>query len=288
VSTLSKIFVVVNMVLAVAFAGVTATLYSKRVTYWHDKVKAERDFKVQLKAAVTEKETVEAANKELIAKNTLVITERDGLKDQLLAKVVENGSLATSAAVSKELATATTNKIGILVKSVKNMRDELKASNDQVLALKSLETVLRNNLDNVTTERNSFKSQVNKARQDLADLHTDHRRVSEELSNAEYVITKMLKKGYDVYKIVGPGILGKVPTVNTLVVDVRPTTGHVAIGAGSASGIKEGHIFLISRDKTYIGKVRITTVWDTFSGGTIVDSKRPFKAGDEAMTDQTP
>jgi Ca-activated chloride channel homolog len=108
------------------------------------------------------------------------------------------------------------------------------------------------------------------------------------LANAEYVIATTIKKGYDVYKIVGPGALGAVPDVRTKVVDVRPKTGHVALGVGKDSGVKEGFIFLIHRGDEYIGKVRVTTVWKDFSGGTIIERKKPIKAGDDAMTDTTP
>ncbi len=79
-----------------------------------------------------------------------------------------------------------------------------------------------------------------------------------------------------------------VPDVRTKVVDVRPETGHVAFGVGKDSGIKEGFIFLIHRGDEYIGKVRVTAVWENFSGGTIVERKKPLKAGDDAMTDVTP
>ncbi len=33
---------------------------------------------------------------------------------------------------------------------------------------------------------------------------------------------------------------------------------------------------------------RVTTVWEQFSGGTIVERKKPLRAGDDAMTDTAP
>jgi hypothetical protein len=83
-------------------------------------------------------------------------------------------------------------------------------------------------------------------------------------------------------------VAGFVPDVRTKVVDVRPETGHVALGVGKTSGIKAGFIFLIHRGDEYIGRVRVTSVWKEFSGGTIVEQKKPIKAGDDAMTDTTP
>jgi len=84
------------------------------------------------------------------------------------------------------------------------------------------------------------------------------------------------------------GAMGAIPDIRTKVVDVRPATGHVALGAGKKSGVKEGFVFLIHRGDVYVGKVRVTTVWDSFAGGTIVERKQPLKAGDDAMTDTAP
>jgi hypothetical protein len=67
------------------------------------------------------------------------------------------------------------------------------------------------------------------------------------------------------------------------VVDVR-STGNVALGAGSDSGIKEGTIFLIHRKDEYIGKIRVTTVWNDFAGGQVIEQKKPIMPGDDAMS----
>ena len=122
-------------------------------------------------------------------------------------------------------------------------------------------------------------------RKGLAVAPVRGRTARERLANAEYQIASLIKKGIDVYKHVGAGALGAVPDVRTKVVDVRPATGHVALGAGKDSGVKEGFVFLIHRGDEYVGKVRVTTVWEQFSGGTIVERKKPLRAGDDAMTD---
>ncbi len=82
--------------------------------------------------------------------------------------------------------------------------------------------------------------------------------------------------------------MGRIPDIRTKVVAVRPKTGHVALGAGTDSGVKKGSIFLIHRNDRYIGKVRITTVWESFAGATIVERKEPIKAGDDALGHTAP
>ncbi len=287
-STLSKIFVIINLLLAVAFATFAVTLYSKQVHYFQ----LQREAEVKLKDATTKFEADKKVLDEAVAK---LKEEKKNAEDKAERNVAEAKKYANEkeaakleAADANNKATTAVENMEALVKLNSNMRKELEETRKVVVALKERETVLRTNTAELKKERDDLKNHVNRSRQDLAELHRDRKRIAEELANAEYVIATMIKKGYDVYKIVGPGALGNVPDVRTKVVDVRPATGHVALGIGKDSGIKEGFIFLIHRGDEYIGKVRVTTVWNNFSGGTIVERKKPMKAGDDAMTDTTP
>jgi hypothetical protein len=288
VSTLSKIFVIINLVLAVAFATFALTLYSKRVHYYHKQRVAEVQ-KEQLKAKLeADIKTLEGKLAEETKAKENAIAKREFYKSEFekLEKEKSDALVAKEAADSRVKVAVESQQL--LAKQVKIMREELENTRKVVVALKERETVLRANEAELMKERNALKGTVTRARQDLAELHRDRKRMAEELANAEYVIATLIKKGYDVFRIVGPGAITAVPDVRTKVVDVRPATGHVALGAGKDSGIKEGFVFLIHRGDQYIGKVRVTTVWNTFSGGTIVERKKPIKAGDDAMTDTAP
>jgi septal ring factor EnvC (AmiA/AmiB activator) len=288
VSILSKIFVVLNLVLAIAFATFAVTLYSKRVHYYEQKINAEKALNAQIETLKAEKKVVEENLGKMTQERDQLNTDKTTLKgevatvrSQLKVSEIEKADALQKSGVATE-------NLNTMTKQVENMRLELADTRKVVVALKDRETVLRANEAELKKERDSLKNDVSRSRQDLAELHRDRKRIAEELGNADYVIRTMITKGYDVYTIVGSTALGPVPDVRTKVVDVRPHTGHVALGAGKASGVKEGHLFLVYRDKEYLGKVRVVTVWDTFSGGTIIERKQPIKAGDEAMTDRNP
>ncbi|MHC4916852.1 MAG: VWA domain-containing protein, partial [Planctomycetota bacterium] len=176
----------------------------------------------------------------------------------------------------------------LLAKQVEVMRQELERSRQIIVKLKERETVLRGDTGTGPGVPSTESQELARARRELAELHRDRKRIAEELANAEQLIASLVKKGFDVCRHVGPGALGAVPDVRSKVVDVRPSTGHVAIGAGKDSGIKEGFIFLVHRGDEYIAKIRVTTVWKDFCGGTILERKKPIKAGDDAMTDTAP
>lgn len=287
-STLSKIFVVINLVLAVAFATFALTLYSKRVHYYEDKVKAVRALTDEKKALEEAKAKVEAelateTEKRKTAEGKVTNLDNEvkklgGSLEEAKVKEAEANSRATVAVESQK----------VLTEQVKDMRSELEKSRATAAKQEKAMAALRFNYAEIKKERDDLKNEVNKARMDLAELHRDHKRVSEELANAEYVIATLIKKKVNVYELVGSAARGTVPDVRTKVVDVRPATGHVALGAGKDSGIKEGFEFLIHRQDKYIAKVRVTTVWNNFSGGIIVERKEPIKPGDDAMTDTTP
>jgi hypothetical protein len=64
---------------------------------------------------------------------------------------------------------------------------------------------------------------------------------------------------------------------------MRPSLNHVAIDAGSDHRIREGWVMVIHRGPVYIGRVQVTTVWIDFSGGKILDARKPIRVGDEAI-----
>ncbi len=287
-STISKIFVILNLLLAMAFATFAVTLYSKRVHYHHQREELKKAKDAEIARQKTEIDGLKAKKADLETKLTDAARLRDQYKGEAERLARDKNEEMKQRVAAEDLAKIAMEQKDVLIKSADAMRKELEKTRKVVVALKEIETVLRTNTAELKKERDDLKNEVNKSRQDLTELHRDRKRIAEELANAEYVIVTMIKKGYDVYKIVGPGALGEIPDVRTKVVDVRPATGHVALGAGKSSGIREGFVFLIHRGDRYVGKVRVTTVWDNFSGGTIVERKAPIKAGDDAMTDTTP
>ncbi len=137
----------------------------------------------------------------------------------------------------------------------------------------------------LTKQLAQANNDINRARQDLVDLHKSHSDIARKLKDTDALIAGLIREGIDA-KLLQRAAMppDKVPDVRTKVVDVRAKTGHVALGAGKDSKVREGHLFIIERGGKYVGKVRVTTIWKNFSGGTIIERKAPIKAGDDART----
>ena len=68
---------------------------------------------------------------------------------------------------------------------------------------------------------------------------------------------------------------------------MRTSTGHVALSAGSRHGVRKYQVFEILRNATPIAQMRITTVFEDFSGGLVIAGDKHLRAGDAARWDRT-
>ncbi len=308
-STLAKIFVVINFALAVAFLVFSVTLYSKRVKYNQmysageverkDTDKAFRhtyqgvmgmafpdNQKINLDTAMTDQagstlrklidDKVAAFNKleeEKKAALDEAAREKASAKDFAM-KVEEAGKKEADA---RNTANAVSSQNTVLLEQVQKMRAELEDTRKTVMALNEKAVRLQMDADEYKKQLVDAQNGNTTLKQNIEDLHKDRTRLAEDLANAEYMLKQAVKDGWK------PQVAVKVPDVRTKVVDVR-NTGNVALGAGSDSGIKEGAIFLIHRGDEYIGKIRVTTVWNDFAGGQVIEARKPIQAGDDALS----
>jgi hypothetical protein len=60
-----------------------------------------------------------------------------------------------------------------------------------------------------------------------------------------------------------------------------------SINVGLADGVREGMVFLISRDNDYVGTLKISTVRPNESGGRLtVDGNRQVQQGDKVIDEE--
>jgi septal ring factor EnvC (AmiA/AmiB activator) len=279
VSILARVFVVLNFALAVAFLIFSVTAYSKRVKYY-DNWKQEEKAKA---AVIAEKDAIIGEKDKKIAEQTATIAERDREVVTSREELKKIGTQLFESEKQKVVAMSATklaeDKASVLLEQVGKMRQDLETTREVVLAQQK--QIVQLDLDAKEYKRQLVDSQNenNLLKGNIDVLNQQCRELAENLRNAEYMVAQYMKINPTAVRV------GPVPDVRTKVVDVRLTTGIVALGQGKNSGIKEGMIFLISRGDEYIGKVRITQVDDDLCAGQIIDStKSPIKPGDDAMT----
>lgn len=276
-SMLAKVFVIINLVLAVVFMAFCLTLYSKRVHYYDERVLLERKLTAEIKQRDqeiaklnTEKQDLEKAK--MAAETNMKTAQNENA--QLATRLTEVNN--DKAEVEKKY-TVVTEQNRVLIDQVQKLGQDLEARNKDLVALQEKCAKYKDDSEEYHKEMVKLQSDLSKVNNDLQVVHGERKILAEKVATLEFAVKDAVEKyGYK------PGGL-LTAEVRTKVVDVKAPLGLAALGAGRKHGVKEGLVFLIHRGEEYIGKVQVTKVQEEMSGARILDSKKPIMAGDDAM-----
>jgi organic radical activating enzyme len=287
VNTLSKVFVIVNLVFAVAFCFMTLTLYSKRVDF-KSKWEQERASHGQTK--------VDMGNQ--IDKLT---TERDALsrsldkEQQKVKELVEtNANLNEDLKQKAEELFDVRSARDLLVESGKAKDEELQRRHDQIdrmhkIVLKQQQAleVAKANLRNAQNQRIEMENELNNARQQLIASQKEKARLEKDLHHNSWIIETLMEHGVPIREIVwGSEPMGPTEAISGQVLAVRPEVNLVMLSVGSDEGVKKGYRFTVYRGEEYVGKVEVEKVFSDMSSARILTdwTRKPIKENDDAST----
>jgi hypothetical protein len=74
------------------------------------------------------------------------------------------------------------------------------------------------------------------------------------------------------------------PSIEAVILEVRPELGLVILNKGERDGVKKDYVFDVYRWSTYKGQVRIQDVQEGESTGLILNEMNPIGRGDAATT----
>ncbi len=267
-STLAKIFIVLNMLVGVAFAFASLTLYSKRI-HWAE----------QTQKAMAESDRLYEAWQKL---NTKYIEYQGKMeKDKVaLEKEVNNLSEQLNEQTQDNQTLQETNDR--LVKDIDRINDRLSDLRAQIEEKEKRNRDLQEAIDKEIQRASDFKQAKEHAETRVIEVMADLREAENEMMNLAQSNAQMLKKiaiqanMIDKYvSIVGPD-----PTVKMVGDEVVPIRGRVVkvseeyklviLDVGEKDKVKQGMEFIVSRGAQYIGKVRIRKVYPKLSSATFV------------------
>lgn len=290
-STIAKVFVVLNLVLAVAFMIFTLTLYSKRVD-WKDQYQRE--------VIVHDKDVKE---------RDATIAERDDKIDKL-EKAVDDEHKAKLDAQSHNQDIIDRWKNELLEKQrlqvrydtlVGQLQDQQEAYKRQAEDLKkALETIqgqqkfveqVKRNNEELKRQRVAADARVNRLKAELHAVQDQRRHDAEELAQARYILNK-LQEHINIAEILGEpskGPLGE--PIRGKVVAVKGEQHFVALSVGMDDGVRKGYEFTISRTAggpgttQFVAKVKVSTVMRDHCGCVVLvkGSRDMPKEGDDAL-----
>jgi len=281
-STLSKIFVVINFILALSFMMATLTLYAKKIN-WVEESRKNVELRNELKFQLDTLKTRYDAD---IARQNGIITEKnktiDNQKTRETDLVSENSTLK---AANSDLRSAVDKQASNL-QVLTNKFDELKKNNDQLLV--DLEK-MRKERDKAVAAREFAETQAIETMADLKEAEAELMQLSkknhslvEEVLQKDYLLEEAHKRGFD------PGLLapGAGDHIAARVLQVEEAVGIVILNVGEKDKVKAGMEFVISRGDKYVGKVRVRNIYQDMSSATILPqlTKEPIQIADTAQT----
>lgn len=276
-SGLAKVFLVINLVLAVVFLGTAATLFSVRMDF-KEKMSAMNDEYVQkfqeqknkldeldkkgelqaLHLSVQYAEIVNAkeSNKELTQ-------ERDTLQTQVAAATTDN---ATKQSRIDRLTAQITN----LDTQVANLSTRLLQAEEARRG--ATQVALTSN-----AEKNTAVIRAVTLDETLAAVNTELTALRDENSLLKTRIAALNRIGRDV---------GGDPEITAKVVSVKDKL--VVLSVGANDGVVKGMQFIVHRNGQYLGDIKVEYVYTDMAGAEVVHlaDRGLIREGDDAKTKQ--
>lgn len=273
-SGLAKVFLVINLVLAIVFLGSSAVLFSVRKDFKKEMADIQSEyskkFQEQADALATLEQKVKTQDLHLSVQ-LAEITNKDELNKELsrdLSRVKTDLKSANESVSTKDTKLETLNaQLSDLTSNVDNLNKRLETANQQresALAIASAKTgeAKQNILEKTQLEEDLavLNAEVNKLRVENGDMATK---------------IKLLEKGLD--PSAGPDIAAKVMEVSQ---------DFVMISMGKDDNVVEGMKLMVSRAGNYLGDIKILKVYRDFAGAQITYRKdnAEIKEGDDVNT----
>jgi len=284
-STLGKVFAVLVLVLSVAYAAVTAVLYST-TDYWkgrHAAVEAEKKkIEQELTGKVNALESqvtmlkgnletaTDQANK-LKDKNEALEDDIKKLKDSLAEKTTQLNTLQTN---FDKIA----GNIDTLMKEIEQKKALISSLEENAKELQAKKEELAKQRDDLT-----FRLQAATAAN--TDLTNKCKALMAEVEKMTDLLDRAKQEGFDVSKPssgAGPTVVQK--TIRGRVTGVRESAGLVVINVGSQDEVQSGYPFIVYRGAEFIAKIVVDKVYPEMSVANIEISKSPIQVGDTVTT----
>jgi hypothetical protein len=249
-STVAKVFVVVNLILAVVCFGSAATLLGAQDDYKVAVEKASREFTAYKDIKDRELQEFEQkfgeqsrrASEAMVSENAAKQAASDASTQLSETQRMNQQLLALSETLSKELAAA--NKINEDNRAwlQRNADEAKKAADDAIAARKALDDEIAN--------RVTLEQQIANQNERVEVMAAERGDLDKKVRDLEF----KLKHYEGIYGTMGPSGQGAEGNV----LNVRDTL--VQISVGSKDRVRPGDTYHIRRGGTYVGMIRITKV----------------------------
>ena len=262
-SLVAKVFVVLNLLVAVAFL-----VFAMNV--WTAGVKYQRLYEVEKTANIEALANAQKVQVEMTRNLATTDSEKEALKTDKAKLVVEKGHLLDEKLETQAELDKTRNSEQMLkakeeewVRENSRLKDEMLKLHGIILKAQQGYVVERENATRYRNEKSEMETELNQVKIQLASTLREKHDVEENLAKDDKILTDLMAKGVPLPQILGHDMQAVQPALpDAQVLAVKPELGLVVLSVGSQQSIKPGYEYTISRGDQYIGRVQVAKVYD--------------------------
>lgn len=281
-STVAKVFVVLNLIFAVIYVGFSAALLSKQENWYHK----HQDLKVTTDKTIGERD---ASIQALQAEKSRALAAEGNLSSEIDRKNVEIKDLTE---MNKRVEKDNEDLKGEYGKLREEYNVLFKDVNEQ-----------RNENERLTKDFNTVKDERDEAVKIRVQVQDDNQRIGKDLSDTKVILDDLEKRYIELaktnqeneniiatylskLKIRIEDAIMKTPAISGKVVGVSDKYNLVMLNVGEHDQVKEGYEFTVYRGKDYVAKVKVDKVYPDMCACYSLDEyqKDKIRQGDDAGT----
>jgi len=262
-STMTKVFIVVNLVLSAIFLAASATLLGKSEEWMkkYDKERAEhqatrQDWTTKYGAKEKDLQLSDADKNKFMGERDRLDGEKKALENQLADQTKRNDALSSD--------------VGKINANMDVLKTALKAKEDLAAKLQTQADEADKGRNEAVGKQNQAEEeltrvqvQLTEANEAIAKLQTEKKALTEENEKKDNALAYAEKQGINLR-----GILAMEP-VNGKVQSVDSRMNFVILSVGEKDKVARGYTFDIHRGNQYIGRVKVDNVGADWSSATI-------------------
>ena len=256
-STLSKIFVVLLLVVSLCYLGVSVMLFTQRID-WPQKLDLERarhaesikirDLQIAHKQA--EIDQARAVERELTGRLGLLETEKKDLHERLTRAMVDFDELKT--------------QVAQLITRQGELTDQLKASQRNAEELRKQLDEKRLEAETTRAERDQANYELQQARRELevvnknySELERQTVELAKEKDKQQYVLQELVRQGIPVTEIAAHDVP---KNLSGKIMSVSEQFNVAIVSIGQDDGVKVGYPFTIYRSDKFVARGTVEKV----------------------------
>ena len=278
-STVAKVLVVLNVVLAAAFLGTAANYLGNQDTW---RVKDENNRK-QAAAAIAAKQ---AEVDELNTTRSNLSRQLNEANEQRNTAQTEASRLNTHNEQLKEAYSKLAENHGIAQRAMDRMTNTIKANRELITSLQEEVTRQRGVISSVQENRDQLQQILNAKELALGRSETGNKENERKLASLQEELRKANFE-LEFFNARFPGVSAKSqPSHNGQILAADSINNVYVISLGAEDGVKPGYTYTVSRGNTYVAEIQIENVQSKKASGSAVPdmSQSTPQVGDSVVS----